>query len=158
MRIRKAQAEEAEEIRFLIMNAVSPHKDEDFSEEGWRRFQEPNSVRLISDRLQSPDYVTFVCQVDETLVGIISVKDCVKIDQLFVDPKHRRRGIAKALWKEAKQVCDSFNRTSEYWVKSSTTGVSTYESFGFLPAGPKRMENGICFYPMALSVQAEVDR
>ena len=135
-----------------------PHKDEDFSEEGWRRFQESNSVEVIYSRLLSAIYLTLVCEVEGRLVGIIAVKDHEKIDQLFVDPSYRRLGIAKALWNDARQVCDGFNITSEYWVKSSTMGLSTYESFGFSTLGGKRVQNGIGFFPMALSAQAEVNK
>ena len=60
MRIRRAKVDEAEAIRCLILDAVTPHKEEDFSEEGWLRFKEPNSVARIVERLQSPDFLTCV--------------------------------------------------------------------------------------------------
>ncbi|MDO9319445.1 MAG: GNAT family N-acetyltransferase [Gammaproteobacteria bacterium] len=158
MRIRRAKVDEAEAIRCLVLDAVRPHKGEDFSEEGWCTFKESNSLPRIVERLQSPDYLSFVCESDDKLVGIIIIKDDTKIDQLFVDPAFRRRGIAKALWNEARQICDSPSGTSEYWVNSSTIGVSMYESFGFLPAGSKQIKNGIIFFPMFLSVQSEVKK
>lgn len=92
MRIRRAKVDEAEAIRCLVLDAVRPHKGEDFSEEGWCTFKESNSVSRIVERLQNPDYFTFVCEMEDKFVGMIVVKDHAKIDQLFVDHAFRRRG------------------------------------------------------------------
>lgn len=156
MRIRTPRVDEAAAIRLLIIDAVTANKDDDFSDEGWIRFQEPNTVPLISERLTNEKYLTLVCEIEGHLVGIITIKDHAKIDQLFVSPGFRRRGVAKALWSEAYRICGLRRVTKQFWVKSSTMGVSMYKSFGFLVAGPKQTTNGIAFYPMELSVQTEV--
>lgn len=156
MRIRTPRVDEAAVIRLLIIDAVTANKDDDFSDEGWLRFQEPNTVPLISERLTNEKYLTLVCEIEGHLVGIITIKDNAKIDQLFVSPGFRRRGVAKALWSEAYRICGLRRDTKQFWVKSSTMGVPMYKSFGFLLAGPKQTTNGIAFYPMELSVQTEV--
>ena len=157
MRIRTARIEEAADLRTMIMEAVLPHKDEDFSDEGWLRFQEPNTIPLITDRLLDARVLTLVCEMEGALVGIITVKDHAKIDQLFVIPRYRRQGVAKALWEEALRLCKTHHGASQFSVLSSTMGVPMYRAFGFHLVGPKQTVKGITFYPMAWPTQSEAN-
>lgn len=104
MRIRKAKIEESQEIRKLILDAVTPHKDEDFDSEGWKGFLAPNSEAAIRDRLSSSGYLTLLCEKHEQLVGLITIKNHEIIDQLFVHPSFRRQGVAQLLWNNARTI------------------------------------------------------
>ena len=158
MRIREARIDESQEIRKLILEAVSPHKDVDFNSAGWERFLEPNSEGAIRDRLISQYYLTLLCESNGQLAGLITIKNYERIDQLFVHPLFRRQGIARQLWESARDMCEMDFATKEFRVKSSSMGVPVYESFGFRLTGAKVSNNGMSYYPMALSAQAEVNK
>jgi len=79
------------------LDAVIPHKDEDFDSEGWQRFLAPNTEAVIRNRLNGSDYITLLCENHEELVGLITIKNHEIIDQFFVHPLFRRKGVALGL-------------------------------------------------------------
>jgi ribosomal protein S18 acetylase RimI-like enzyme len=56
------------------------------------------AVNEFEARLQSPEFCSLVYEVDEQIVGYISVKQRLQIYHLFVSEQHQHKGIARALW------------------------------------------------------------
>jgi len=152
MSIRKAQVEDAADIRALIIKAVEPESNPDFDEEGVKLFYKPNDLSSIKSRILNKDYLTLCCIKDKKITGIITIHANEKIDQLFVDPSYRNLKISKKLWEAAKSICFNKGNRNGYWVKSSTAAIPVYESFGFQLEGERQQKNGIIYYPM-VSVQ-----
>lgn len=150
MLIRRAVAEDAQAIHELIITAVSLHRQEDFDEQGWRRFLAPNTVAEISKRLDDSQYLCLVCMHNDKLAGIITMHNHERIYQLFVHPGIRNQGVARRLWQEAKFLCDRAGNSGFYTVKSSTMAVPVYQSFGFRLTDDRRVDNGIAYYPLEL--------
>ena len=155
MTIRVAQVDDAVEIQSLIIDSVSPHRYEDFDAEGWINFLAPNQLPAIQSRLQSKDYSVFCYISTGDILGIISIFELEKIDQLFVLPSARKMGIAAALWDAARDYCVSQGNARKFWVRSSTLAVPVYESFGFKLSAAREIKNGITFYPMELMLPAQ---
>ena len=149
MKIRPAQAGDAAAINLLI-EAVAPISQQDFGPRGLINFIAPNSIEKIQARIESPDYFTLLCETDDRIVGIITVKTFNKVDQLFVHPDYQRRGVARRLWQEAFASIKARGGVCEITVKSSTMGIPVYQSFGFERSGEKSMIGDITFYPMSL--------
>lgn len=126
----------------------------DFDENGWENFLKPNTLEAIQRRLQNREYLTLLCEDGGELAGLITIRLYEKIDQLFVHPGHRRKGVATNLWQEARTICEERSGPKGYWVKSSSMGVPVYRSFGFEVVGERRNQDGISYVPMALAVEA----
>lgn len=148
MNIRQARLEDSEKLHILIMDAVNDQRYADFDEEGWKNFCIPNAVPSIQNRLQNNEYLS-LCYVEaDEILGIITMHKLEKLDQLFIHPSARRRGIATQLWHTAKSICEADGRIPKYWLKSSPLAVPLYQSFGFQLTGDQTKANGISFFPM----------
>lgn len=150
MTIRSATTNDAREIQSLICRAVDPDNNSDFDEEGKIQFRKPNELSAIRRRICNEKYLTLCFIKMETVVGIITIYENEKVDQLFVDPDFRLLGVSKQLWHAAKQICSKNGNAGKYWVKSSTMAIPIYQSFGFHLSRSRRRKNGIVFYPMVL--------
>lgn len=155
MSIRKANLSDSKKLHTLVMEAVGQHKDDDFNEEGWKTFCKHYEVNSIQDRLKNDDYLTLCYIESEEILGVITIYKSEKLDQLFIHPNARRKGIATKLWMAARNICESGGRKPNYWLKSSPMAVPLYESFGFHLAGNQENKIGITLYPMEFSHEAE---
>jgi len=72
-----------------------------------------NWTRYITEKLTDEDFAVFVAGEDGTLIGytvvflkeyppIWTVKGCGFIDEMFVDPEHRGRGVGRKLYQSAE--------------------------------------------------------
>lgn len=152
MQIREARPEDAQAIHVLIVSAVSPDRHQDFDDIGWQRCLDMNSPEAIGSRIGKPGYLTLLCEAEDRLAGLLAIKQYEKIDQLFVHPDFRRKGVARKLWETARSLCEGKRGTLKYWVKSSSMGVPVYQSFGFVLAAGRQTEQGISYYPMTYTV------
>ena len=145
MEIRKSHTNDAPQLSKLILETVIENKEDDFDDEGWNRFAKAIEVDEIARRINSADYQIYVTEIDNEIVGIISILHNQKIDQLFVSKQHRRCGIASALWSHAKSAAEKNGGDGSFWVRSSTIGVPLYLSFGFEIVGSRQTLQGISF-------------
>lgn len=148
MEIRAAELEDAGAISDLIVRAIIPYKDQDFTAEAWQRFCASNSADGLRSKLAEGRRCTMLAEADGELVGVVSVVDNEKIDQLFVCPKHRRRGVARRLWQSIHAPPQGALTETPYWVRSSSVGVPFYQSLGFRMEGSRQTTAGISFYLM----------
>jgi len=155
MNIRVAEIADASDIRTLIIEAVSPDKNEDFDEEGRVFFLQPNTIESIKHRIGDNNYLTLCYIISGKIVGIITMHNYEKIDQLFVHPDSRNMKVATKLWREAEKICSKNGNKGKYWTKSSTLAVNVYRSFGFRLDGGRMKQKGIVFYPMVLEVEKQ---
>ena len=155
MNIRIAKIDDAPEIRTLIIEAVNPEKNEDFDEDGREFFLQPNTIESITRRLGDTNYLTLCYIVGERIVGIITMHNYEKLDQLFVHPDSRNMKVATKLWQAAEKMCSENGNKGKYWTKSSTLAVNVYRSFGFRLDGDRMKQKGIIFYPMVLEIEKQ---
>jgi len=113
-------------------------------------FIKPNELSAIRKRILSKDYLTLCCVLNEKLVGLVTVYQNEKLDQLFVDVSSRKKGISRSLWQAAKRICLENGSNGEFWVKSSTMAIPVYKSFGFKLVSDRKVSNGIVYYSMLL--------
>ena len=151
MDIRKATDNDSEAIHDLIA-AVAPTCQQDFGPHGLENFLAPNTVEKIQERIQNEDYFSLLCEFENHIVGIITIKNCQEVNQLFVHPVYQRQGIASKLWQQAYAMIKHNAQANEITVRSSTMGVSVYESFGFKRVGEKNCLNDINYYYLSLNL------
>ena len=148
MNIRTATITDISTLSRIAIDSVTPHKDTDFNDEGWKRFLYSSSFGSTLYRLTNSQYKCFCCTQDSETIGFIIIRELEKIDQLFVLPSAQRRGVARALWEHAKHECLMLKQPLRFWVRSSAPAVPVYRRFGFIEDGGPQTEHGIGFQLM----------
>lgn len=152
MNIQSAKVSDAQELSSLIVTAVTPFKTVDFDDIGWKLFLKSSDIEATTGRIQSKNRFILCCVSEKQIFGFITIVDHNRIEQLYVLPEMKNKGIAKALWLDAKSRCFNNNIDGRFDVKSSTIAVPVYESFGFHIQGNKQVKNGIGYYNMQASL------
>jgi ribosomal protein S18 acetylase RimI-like enzyme len=131
--IRRATVADADQLAGLV--------------EQYRTFytQEPHSrtKQYLVERLTNSESVVFVAEEDDTLVGFVqcyptfstvSLSEIWLLNDLFVDPKYRGRGIARVLMAEAERSAKESGAT-RIWLRTARDNVparSLYEARGWV--------------------------
>lgn len=155
MNIEPARPEHIEQLSELVLSATQELRGVDFNEEGWARFVASNTPVEFERKLNNSEFSIVCCVEFNELLGFISIKDQEKIDQLFVLPSARKRGIASLLWKSAKITAMENGASGHFWVRSSSVAIPVYEKFGFKLEGDRQVFGGIGFQLMKLKVISE---
>jgi GNAT superfamily N-acetyltransferase len=142
MTIRKASLADAPALSILV-NKSAVLVRADLNDQGRKLVDSANTRAEFSKRLLDPEFSIFCCEDEQNLIGLISMFQFEKVDQLFVDPAFFRRGIASQLWEYARGECKSENENGYYWVRSSSMGLPVYLKFGFCKVGTTQIKNGI---------------
>lgn len=149
--IRKLESADTAQVVELVVTSAATVK-EDFSELGWQVFLQPNTMENTRTRIVGDDYQMYGAEFNNELLGMISIYQLEKIDQLFVAPGATGKGIARALWNHAEYATDATLPGREnhgyYWVRSSSQAVPVYQHFGFSKVGEQQSSNGIRFQLM----------
>ncbi|HEY6530215.1 MAG TPA: GNAT family N-acetyltransferase [Cellvibrionaceae bacterium] len=153
MHVKFATVENSVELSEIVLAASEELRGVDFTEEGWDRFVAANTSTEFEKKLGSADFCIFCCIESNRLLGFISLKDQEKIDQLFVIPEERNRGVASFLWQFAKKNAMQKGASGTFWVRSSSVAIPVYKKFGFIPEGERQSFAGISFQLMRLQAK-----
>ena len=123
-----------------------------YSQEGIGEFLSYANPAALATR-QARNHVVFVASQDESIVGMIEVRDYCHVSMLFIEPMHHRKGVGLLLMNEALKLIKTHNpEAGEVTINSSPNAVEAYKHFGFQVTGELQVRNGIGFVPMALSL------
>jgi GNAT superfamily N-acetyltransferase len=150
MNITPAKAAQARELSALVLAAAEELRGVDFDAEGWARFVASNMPSDFERKLNSPEFLCYCALEQQKILGFIAMKDSEKIDQLFVLPQARRRGLAQHLWSRARLEAETLNTQGHFWVRSSSVAQPVYAGFGFSTEGEAQVFMGIRFWLMRL--------
>ena len=117
---------------------------------GAQRFFESVSETSIRSYIADARYRYLVAEDDERIAGFIGIRDGTHLYHLFVSAGLQGRGLARALWEQARVAALSGEATDGFTVNSSLGAVAVYRCFGFRETGPSRQEAGVVFVPMRL--------
>lgn len=154
MNIIPARVEHAKILADIVLAASEEIREIDFDAEGWNRFVTVNKPENFENKLTNPEFSIYCCEDSNRIIGFLSLKDNEKIDQLFVIPKGRNRGVAASLWSVAKRRASESGAGSMFWVRSSSAAIPVYQKFGFACEGDRQRVGGIYFQLMRLKQNA----
>lgn len=100
--------------------------------------------------LESPRYFYIVAEEASAFAGFIAIRDNSHLFHLFVAPAFQRNGLARRLWRAAREEALGRSNPGAFTVNSSLNAVSVYKAFGFVPSGSVTTAHGISFMPMRL--------
>lgn len=146
-----AKADLPEAIR-LVKRVFMEFEAPEYSQEGVENFPflEPGNLAAM---LESGELSFYGYYADGGLAGMICMKGGNHICLLFVEKACHRRGIAAALFEEAKRHCPPGEET--FTVHSSPYGVPVYSRWGFQADGPGQVQDGIRFTPTTCRGEAD---
>jgi len=145
MSIREATEQDVSQIAELVASLAYYYLN-DPRDELPQWFSETLSLSAFSSRVSSPEYLNFVFDQAGVITGYISIKGQTHLYHLFVSEMSQGKGIARLLWRHAKERCQSDNFT----LRSSIYAVPVYKRFGFSESGLVGIKDGISFQPMEL--------
>lgn len=89
--------------------------------------------------------------IDGQLAGFIAMREQRHIFNLFVAKAHQGKGVARALWQQARARAEQAGNDGVFTVNASNFAVPVYEAFGFVrTTAETQCKNGIYFNPMQL--------
>ena len=109
------------------------------------------SAEAIAERI-ALGHRHHVAVLDGMIVGVVGTRDERHLHLLFVDMRHQRRGIARALWRVALDACLEAAGPGRISVNASGFAVPAYLRLGFVQLGPPETRDGILTTPMAFDL------
>lgn len=145
MNIRNAKEDDAEQI-YNLVSSLSHFYLSSTEESLPEWLLSSLELKEFKNRLKNNEFTNLLCERNGNIIGYISIKNKNHIYHLFVSQEHQRKGIAKKLWKKAKNLCLS----STYTVRSSLYAVPVYECFGFSKSKKIETKDNFQFQAMEL--------
>jgi GNAT superfamily N-acetyltransferase len=150
MKIRLATAEDATAISQLIGSLAAKYITPQFSADGARKFLTSLQPSAIQSYLES-GYRYHLAEADGVLVGVVGTRDNKHVYHLFVAESHHRQGLAKVLWRRAREDCMAAGNPGEFTVNSSRFALPFYKKLGFVEISSEQNREGVVFTPMKLN-------
>lgn len=145
MTIRKAEAKDADNIKVLVDSLAHFYlTDEQPEIPSW--FAHTLQQSEFERRILSTDFELYVYELDNEVVGYISVKNRTHLYHLFVAKEHQGKGISTMLW---QYVNDNLAMEIQS-VRSSLFAIPIYHHFGFRKIGLPESKGGISFQTMEI--------
>jgi GNAT superfamily N-acetyltransferase len=119
----------------------------DYSEEGNANFFRFVTPEYLENLYARNGFVLGAAFNNESIVGMIAIRDFNHISLFFVDRQFQKKGIGRSLFSAAMQIIES-QGMNDIHVHSSPFAVQFYESMGFTSLGPQCIEGGIRYMPM----------
>ncbi|MES2017204.1 MAG: GNAT family N-acetyltransferase [Pseudomonadota bacterium] len=94
--------------------------------------------------------VYHVAEQDGRLLGFIAVREHKHLFHMFVDQRHHRQGVARALWAVARQAALEAGNPGVFTVNSSNYALPVYRAMGFVQTDAMQFKNGLYYNPMLL--------
>ncbi len=151
MKIRRATEEDAGAISALVYTLSAKHIAHEFSEQGRQALLRAMAPESIRNYIQA-GYRYHVAEIDGRIVGVVGIKGNKHLYHLFVDEAYQRRGIARALWRQAMDACLANGNPGEFTVNASRAAQPVYERLGFKALSGPRERGGVIAIPMKLVV------
>ena len=143
MNIRKAENSDIDNVARLVKSL-----SHFYLENGQLELPEWFSSTLVDSafmsRFNDPNFFNFVAEIENKIVGYISIKSGFHLYHLFVSPDFHRLGIAKSLWQHMVNLLDIKQCT----VRSSIFAIPVYIRLGFNVSGNIACKDGLSFQTM----------
>lgn len=149
--VRKLTEEDLTSALILVKDVFDAFEAPDYSEEGINAFYDFIKDEAVYQKLKNGEMQFWGAFCENRMVGVIAIRNKNHISLLFVDGKHHRKGIGKALFEQVKLYVQS-RGLKEITVHSSPYAIPVYHKLGFIDTDRELISNGIRFTPMQFSL------
>lgn len=148
--IRPAQLQEWEAAMSLAWKTFVKYDAIDYTREGIQSFADFILDKKLHQLFQKGTYEVFLAIANNTIIGVITLRDKSHISLLFVKENYHRNGIGSSLVTRARQHVWKKHGISYITVNSAPYGIEFYHALGFRDTGEQRVRKGIIVVPMRL--------
>lgn len=146
--VRKATAEDWDSAMELAFRVFLKYEAEEYGPEGIKNFAQFVTDEDLKKMFLLGEYLLFVAEIDDKLIGLISLRSGNHISLLFVDENYHRRGIGTRLVKHLQEYMLQNTKQQKLTVFASPYGVPFYHKIGFTDIGKETHKDGIIYTPM----------
>ena len=161
MEIRPAKRDEWEPAMALAWRTFLRFEASDYTPQGVDSFLDFISDTTLNRMFIMGNYQLFVAvekepkryggtqiEMEEKIVGLISLREGNHISLLFVDEKYHKQGIGRALLNYAARYLYEEKERIFCTVNAAPYAVEFYKKIGFHAVKPEESKDGIRFTPM----------
>ena len=134
----KLPRERYKEACDLIWQVFQIYEVPDFPPEGVIEYK-----RIIDETEKLKNIIFYTAMENDTVIGVLGMRENNHIGYFYVSEKHHRRGIGKMLFNEMMKDYDG-----DITVNACPYGVPVYKRLGFEETDTQKNVNGIIFTPM----------
>ncbi len=147
MHIRKATKDDVPAISALILSLAHHFilQPDGAGAEEFLLSLQPSGIERYVD---ADPFDYRVGMVGAQIAGVVAVRAGTHLFHLFVAEPFQRRGLARALWLQAKSLHEQAQVSDAMTVNSTPFALPFYEHVGFRATGPRVETRGIAFIPM----------
>jgi len=147
MNIREIQAKDVEAVSSVCLVSFSESIADSLSKEGSNTFSQIASTDAFRARIKE-DNLILVAEENESIKGVVELKQGRHIAMLFVEPESQSKGIGRKLLLSALR----HSRVNTVTVSASLPSVPAYEKYGFKCSGDIAESAGLVYQPMEIEL------
>ena len=153
LNFRKIEKEEIQDSLDLVHRVFDEFEAPFYPQKGVQSFYNFIRVDNILPQYLNDSLYFYGCFVDDTIVGMIAVRNFIHISLLFVDKHYHKQGIAKHLFNDTIDYCKLHNPSlKNITVNSSPYAVEVYHRLGFVDTSSAQTVDGITYTPMKMVI------
>lgn len=146
---RKLNKHDLQKVSELVWRVFEEFEAPEYSDEGIENFKSFIQVEQLINNFNSGNMEFYGCLLEETLIGVISVRQFNHISLMFVDKEFHRKGIARNLFELLRNnLAIKCQGEKIITVNSSPYAVEIYQHLGFEAMDKEQIKDGIRFTPM----------
>ncbi len=154
IRVREIDSSQVPEVLGIILAVFREHISPLYLPEGDAEFERYASLEAQLKRLRSGHSLLVAENEQDGILGVAELRRFSHLSMFFVKTKHQRMGVGRRLLSGVIASCrNHLPSASELTVHASPNSVSAYRNLGFIPDGPEKVQDGIRFTPMHLSLR-----
>lgn len=151
LQIRRCRLDDAAALGRLMTASADRFVAHEFPDAGREHLLADLLPEAVAARIRG-GATHFAAEIDGELVGMIALTGESHVYQLFVDERHHRQGVARALWEFARDEALSEYAIEAFTVNASRYAVPFYEKLGFVADSAPVTRNDVTCIPMRLIV------
>ncbi len=148
--IRPARIDEWDEAIHLVWKTFVQFDAKDYPKEGADRFAEFITDETLHRMFVIGAYEMFLVFLDETIIGVITLRDRTHISLLFVDGLYQRKGIGSMMIDYVKGYVQYVYQSTLLTVNAAPSAIGFYEHLGFIHVKEPFIQKGMLVAPMQL--------
>ena len=154
---RRMKQGDEEQVFTFIKGVFHQFVAPEFSKEGIVEFMKYIHPDALLNHIRS-NHFAIIASLGPEIIGVIALRDDNHVALFFVDHRYQRKGIGRALFHKALEVCHRHDvNTSQFTVNASPNSIDAYKKLNFEISDKEQCVNGIRFVPMTLRLQQNED-